>query len=186
MSVTNELKTEGLTETTEATSEGGVAASLGINAQLFVFQLINFAIVAVILWFLILKPLTKKMAERKKMIDESVDNVKAIETSLQMSEKKFQEKVDEAKVEANKIVEKAYEEGEKLTRRLKEKTAQDIDLLVKQAKKNIDLDKQEMKDEIRKETATMIVMALEKVFEKKLDNKMDDKFIQSIMTELEK
>ncbi|MCX6778657.1 MAG: ATP synthase F0 subunit B, partial [Candidatus Magasanikbacteria bacterium] len=69
----SEAPTE-LTETTE--QSGGVLGSLGINGQLFVFQLINFILVAAILWFLILKPLTKKMAERKKIIDESLDNVK--------------------------------------------------------------------------------------------------------------
>ncbi|MEK9158891.1 MAG: ATP synthase F0 subunit B, partial [Patescibacteria group bacterium] len=52
----------------------GLLASLGINLPLFIFQLINFAIVAVILWFLILKPLTKKLAERQKMIDDSISN----------------------------------------------------------------------------------------------------------------
>ena len=55
---------ETTTNTTEPAGDGGVAASLGINGTLFVFQLINFAIVASIIWFLILKPLTKKMTER--------------------------------------------------------------------------------------------------------------------------
>ena len=37
-----------------STGDESVAASLGLNGQLFAFQLLNFAIVAVIIWFLIL------------------------------------------------------------------------------------------------------------------------------------
>lgn len=169
---------------TVATQDESIAASLGLNTQLFVFQLINFALVAAIVWWLILKPLVKKMEERKKMIDESVDNAKAIETNLQMSEKKYQEKIDEAKVRANQVMEKSYAEAESLTKGLREKARVDIRLLVEQAKKNIEIDKQEMKAEIREETAALVVLAVEKLMEKKLDEKEDEKFINNILEEI--
>jgi len=91
-----------------AAAEGGVAASLGLNTQLFVFQLVNFLIVALILWYLILKPLTSKMTERKKIIDESLDRAKEIETTLALSQSKYQEIIDDAKSEAASIAEAAY------------------------------------------------------------------------------
>jgi F-type H+-transporting ATPase subunit b len=180
------LDTHAEVEGGHGSSGDGIAASLGINTQLFTFQLINFAIVGAIVWFLILKPLTQKMEERKKQIDQSIDNAKEIETNLQMSERKYQEKIDEAKVEANKIIQKSSEEGEIVAKRLKEKSQQEIELLVAQAKKNIEIDKQDMKDEIKKETAEMIVLAMEKIFEKKMDEKMDDSFIKKILEDLDK
>src|SRR3989339_519706 len=95
------------TQTTEeGGTSGGVLADLGINGTLFVAQLINFALVAMILWFLILKPLTKKMSERQKMIDESIDNAKKIQENLNKSEKEYQTRIDQSKVDANKIMEK--------------------------------------------------------------------------------
>src|SRR4051812_216888 len=97
---------EETTATTEATEGGSPLSALGINSTLFVFQLINFAIVAVIIWFLILKPLTKKMSERQKMIDDSIENSRKVQENLQKSEQKYQERIDSAKVDANKIVEK--------------------------------------------------------------------------------
>lgn len=162
-------------------SDESITASLGLNAQLFVFQLINFAIVAGILWFLVLKPLTKKMEERKKMVDESIDNAKRVETNLQMSEQKFQEKVDEAKVEANKIIEKSHEEGKVLSDKLRQKAHEDIELLVQQAKKNIEIDKKEMREEIKKDTAEIIILALEKILGKKITEDVDKEFIEGIL-----
>ena len=77
--------------TTEATE--GLLASLGINGTLFLFQLINFAIVVAILWFLVLKPLTKKMGERQEKIEDSLKNAEAVEENLRKSESKYQEKI---------------------------------------------------------------------------------------------
>jgi len=180
----NENIIEETTEVHEAVaSDDGIAASLGLNAQLFVFQLINFAIVAVIIWFLILRPLSKKLEERKKMIDESIDNAKRVQTNLQMSEISYQEKIDEAKVEANKIIELSHEEGKKLGKMLKDKAHNDIELLVMQAKKNIEIDKQEMKEEIKKETVELIVLAMEKILGERLPENIDQKFIKKILEE---
>jgi F0F1-type ATP synthase membrane subunit b/b' len=106
----------------ETAAETGLLSSLGIDTSVFIFQLINFTLVGFILWFLILKPLTKKMAERQKMIDDSIDNAKKIETNLGMSEKKYQEKIDQAKVDANKIIEKAQAESVAIAEATKEKT----------------------------------------------------------------
>jgi F-type H+-transporting ATPase subunit b len=169
----------------EAT-EGGVASSLGLNGQLFAFQLLNFAIVGAIIWFLILKPLTSKMEERKKMIDESIDNAKKVDANLQMSEQKFQEKVDEAKVEANKIIEKSHTEASKLSEEMKEKASKDIELLVNQAKRNIKIEKEDMISGLKKETANLVVLAVEKILNEKLDAKKDQKLIEDAIDQLKK
>lgn len=161
-----------------STANESLAASLGLNAQLFGFQLLNFAIVAGIVWFLILKPLTKTLEERKKIIDKSIDNVKKVETNLQMSEVKFQEKLDEAKVEANKIIEKSHGEAEKLSVDMKEKAKKEIELLIAQAKKNIQIEKDDVMSEIKKETANLIVSAVEKIINEKLDDKKDKALIE--------
>src|SRR3989344_1738676 len=130
-------------ETASSAAEGGVLADLGINGTLFVFQLINFALVSVILWFLILKPLTKKMSERQKMIDDSIDNAKKIETNLGMSERKYQERIDQAKVDANKVIEKSQQEALALGETMKDKAKNDIEQLVEQARRNIKVERDE-------------------------------------------
>lgn len=173
------LNTE--THTTETSADAGVAASLGINGQLFVFQLLNFAIVAAILWFLILKPLTSKLEERKKVINESLDKAKEVETNLIMSQQKFQEKIDEAKVEANKIIEKTYEESGKLGEEMKIKAKKEIELLVDQAKRNIQIEKEEVMDGIKKETVTLVMAVVEKVINEKMTDKKDKDFIEEMI-----
>lgn len=165
-------------EATPTAGQEGLLASLGINGTLFAFQLINFTIVMAVLWFLILKPLTKKMAERQKMISDSVDNVKKIETNLGMSEKKYQEKIDQAKVDANKLIEKAQQEALAVAETMKEKTKKEIELLVDQARKNIKTERDESVNELKLQAAELIISATEKILSAKIDIEKDSKIIE--------
>lgn len=172
-------------ETTTTTANEGIIASMGINSTLFIFQLVNFALVFCVLWFLILKPLTKQMTARQKMIDDSVENSKKIEEVLKQSEKKYQEKIDIAKSEANGILEKAKIEADQVAEEMKNKTKNDMEVLVAQAKTRILAEKDEMLTGLKKETAGLVVEALEKILSEKIDENKDKKLIAEALKSLE-
>lgn len=165
-------------ETHGSNTDESVLASLGLNGQLFAFQLLNFAIVTAIIWFLILKPLTKKMEERKKLIDESIKNARQVDTKLQMSELKCQEKIDEAKAEANKILEKASKDADVLRTTLQDNARAEIEGLVNQAKDNIIKEKEMMIQEIKEETVNLVMLSVEKIIEEKMDSNKDKAMIE--------
>ena len=171
-------------QTAEGAAEVGLPASLGINGTLFVFQLINFAIVVIVLWFLILKPLTKKMSERQKMIEDSIENAKKIETNLGMSERKYQERIDQAKADANIFIEKAQLEAVVVAEAMKEKTKKEIEQLVEQARKNIKTERDESIGELKAQAVNLIISAAEKILYTKLDIKNDDKIIEEAVESL--
>lgn len=171
------------TQATEGT-DGGVLASLGINGTLFVAQLINFTLVALILWFLILKPLTKKMSERQKMIDDSIDNAKKIQDNLNKSEKEYQNRIDQAKVESNKLLEKAANESEVMVEEAKTNAKIEIERLVSQARDSIKAEKETMQVQLKEETANFVVLALEKILGEKVNDTSDKKLIDEVLKKL--
>ena len=161
--------------TTEA--EVGLLASLGIQPTLFIFQLINFVVVALIIWFLILKPLTKKMSERQDKIEQGLKNAEQVEENLRKSESKYQEKIDDAKAAAAKILTTANLEAKEVGEKMKEKSKQEIELLVDQAKRNINIEKDEMITEIKIQAGELVTIALEKILEEKIDDRKDKEMI---------
>ncbi|MBU2542541.1 F0F1 ATP synthase subunit B [Patescibacteria group bacterium] len=181
---TNETHAVAVTSHEATTVDESVVASLGLNGQLFAFQLLNFAVVVAIVWFLILKPLTKTLEERKKLIDESLDKAKEVDSNLQMAEIKFQERIDEAKAEASKVMSKVQEEGVELTNKMKERAQKEIELVVDQAKRNIKIEKEEMMAGLKEETASLVVAAVEKILEEKLDESKDKKLIDGVLGKL--
>lgn len=165
-----------------SSAEEGVLASLGLNVQLFAYQFVNFILVVLVIWFLILKPLTKKMEERKNIIDESLDNAKEVEKNLMMSQQKFDETIAAAKNESNAIIQKAHDEAEKMSVDMKEKTKKELADLIEKAKKTVAAEKEEMKVELRRETVELVILTAEKILGEKLDDKKDEKFIRDILS----
>ena len=183
---TQPVETTATDQTTTETEVQGVAASLGLNTQLFVFQLINFVIVAIILWFLILKPLIKKMEERKKIIDDSLNKAKEVETKLQMSEQVYQEKIDEAKVNANKVLEETYKKSEEMAVEMKENAKEEIEQLVKQAKSKIEAEKNAMIEGVKNNSVELVMLAVEKILREKMDSSKDKRIIEEALKNLKK
>ena len=85
--------TEAARETEAAT---GPIGALGINLKLFIAQLINFAVILLVLWRFAYKPLLAIMKERQKKIEDSLDNAKKIETRLGQAEQEYAAKITEA------------------------------------------------------------------------------------------
>lgn len=168
----------GETQTTEESSAGDSPLSaLGLNGTKFAFELINFALVAAIIWFLILKPLTKKMTERQRIIEESLDRAKKIEDNLRESQSKYQTRIDEAKVEANKIAEAATREAESLTQSIKQKARAEIETLVAQTKKIIAAERASMLQELKAHTAELVIVTTEKLLKEKITSEKDKALI---------
>ena len=126
------------------------------------------------------------MAERQNMIDNSIENSKKIETNLMMSEKRYQEKIDQAKVDANKVIDKAQQDAVKLSEDMKLKAKSEIELLVVQARKNIKIERDESISDIKQQAANLIVSAAEKILSGKLDSAKDQKIIEEAMESMEK
>jgi F-type H+-transporting ATPase subunit b len=169
--------------TTEASSEG-VLHSLGIDTSWIISQGISFIMIACIIWFLILKPVTKKMSERQKTIDDSLKNADEIEKRLTKSQLDYQARIDQAKMEGNKMIEQATQEALEVKESMKQEAAKEIEDLVDQAKKKIQREKEQVMQGIKTEAAELISHALEKIIAKKLDTTDDQKLIQEMIEKI--
>lgn len=169
-------------ESTSEVQNESILGSFGLDTNLFISQLINFVIVFLVVWFLLLKPLTKKLEERRKMIDESIDNAKAVETKLMMSEVTYKEKMHEAKKEANKIIEEAHGEASSLAEKIKVEARAEIEGLVIQAKKSIVVEREEALSAVKSHAVDLIALALTKVVSSEMSEKMDKKVIEDALT----
>ncbi len=167
-------------ETAETANEG-VLASLGLNVSLFVFQLINFLIVALIIWFLILKPLTKKLLERQKMIEQGLADAEKAKENVSRSESDYQTKLTKAREAADQVLNQAQGEAQQIAETMKTQAKQEIERLTLQAKSQLLREKEEMMGVIKKETAELVVAAVEKILEEKMTPEKDKKLIEETL-----
>lgn len=166
-------------------ADTGVLASLGLNAGMFGWQLFNFALVGAVVWFLILKPLTQKMDERKKIIDESLDRAETIASQVVKSKEEYDAAISQAKADANEVLAAAKTEAESYKNKMKETTKAEIESLVLAGKKQLAVERETMMKEVRAEIAGLVTNATEKILRTKMDDKSDQKLISDTVKSME-
>ena len=185
-SATTNTKTEATTVETDGSTDDSVAATLGLNGQLFAIQLVNFAIVVAILWFLILKPLVRILEERKKIVDESIVNAKKVENEVQETNKRYQERMDEATVKANAIAAKSQSDAEIIAKEVKEEAKKEVDEVIAKSKQIIESDRKKMLEDVKKDVVDMVIASTEQVLKGAVDEKVDEKWLKAQLAKVNK
>ncbi len=162
-----------------------ILAKVGFDWRMAVMNLINFLVIFVILKKFLFVPVSKKMAEREQIIRDGIDNATKAKSELQMAEQRVQDLINTAKGEANKIIQASHEEAVLLGERMKGKAREEIESIVEQAKKNIEIEKTEMRDALRRETIELVLLAVEKILGERMDKKGDEQFIQDILKKID-
>jgi len=158
-----------------------LVSTFHIDIKLLLAQIINFAIVFAVLYFFVLKPLTKVMAERTEKIEKSVENSKLIENRLAQTEQDYKREIAKAKKEALGILEEAKIQSDENKERMLAKAKEEIGQIINQEKGKIQMEKAETLKEIKKEVAGLVALSLEKIISEKMDNKKDAEIIKKLV-----
>ena len=167
-----------------AVREQGVLGSLGINLKLFIAQLVNFAVVLLVLWKWAYKPIVKMMDEREKKIGQSVLNAEKIEKEMAQLEIRKNQVVLEAEKQAQAIISEAKELSEKIRQQQTEKTKVELEKLVVKGKESLETEKVRIVKDAKNEIADLVVLACEKVMGEKMNDKNDKALVEKIINQV--
>ena len=153
-----------------------IQTKFGLNWPLFVAQAINFTVVAWIIWKFAFKGILSKMEDREKEISDSLKNAEKIKFQLEETERKQEETLKDASVEAQKTVAQARDQAKAhLESQRKEAETQAADIVSK-AREAMKLEKQRVLEEAREEIASLVVMATSRVLGRELNTDERDRF----------
>lgn len=172
--------------TTEASGDGDIFSSLGVDVRLLVVQTIAFLI---LLWALskFVYPVLSSVLEKREATirdgiqaaeeaEKKADNAKAeVEALLDNARKQAGEVIASAKNEAATIIETANDNATKRTERMVAKANADIEKEVETARR-----------ELRDETISLVALATEKVVDGAMTPAIDKKVIASALKGIEK
>jgi len=161
---------------------GEVISTFHVDVRLLVAQVVNFAIVFVVLYYFGIRPLLKILQERSQKIDDSLTNAAKIEKELAATKSKRSVILADAKKEANEMLQTVSQKAEARKKEMMAKAKEEIADIVSQTKEDLQIEKQIALKHIKMEAADLVMAAVEKVLEKKLDAKQDEEFIQKILT----
>ncbi|MDG1990595.1 MAG: F0F1 ATP synthase subunit B [Dehalococcoidia bacterium] len=156
-------------------------AKLGFSLPGLITQIINFAILLVVLRIFLWKPFLKIIDDRNQKIKLGLEA--AEQASLQANESQSESKkiLDDARNEASQFITDTREMAEKLKIELEDKAKQDADVILQKAKKEIERDKEQALAVIRKNFAEITISAAEKVIDKSLDKSIHEELINNVL-----
>ena len=159
-----------------------IVESFHIDAGLLIAQVINFAIVLAVLYFFVVKPLTHVLEERTKKVEKGIADAQAADEQLKKAHSGYEEKLAEAKKEAHALLEKTREDAEKNRVAALTEMKEDMQREAKKERARMEEERKQLKNELREETADLVVLSLEKVLGK-LDSETQKNLVKEIRKE---
>ena len=157
--------------------------ALGINAQLLIVQVVSFLILFILLKKLVYPALLKAIDQRQADIEASSKAAKQAQVAAEKAEEATEEQLKTAKAEAEDIVALAHKEAAKMVEEAEAKAGKRAEHIIAQAESRLATDIAEARTALRKEMATMVADATEKVIRQKLDTKADAQLIEAALKE---
>lgn len=186
MSVEIQQAAQAAQEVASATEATGGLGTLGINLKIFLAQLLNFAIVVVVMWKFAYKPIVKLLEERQEKIERGVKQAQDVEKRVIELESEHKEVIATAKSEAAKILDEARLSAEDRKKELLATAKEEVKGVVAQGKVQLEAQKIQMIQEAREEIATIAVEAARKILADGVDEKKATKLAEGVVDKMSK
>lgn len=155
-----------------------------VDIKLLIAQLVNFAIVFIILYFFAIKPLMKLMKERTSTIEKGIENAENFDKKLENLAKEKEEIITKARKEAQSIIEESKKNVEEHKKETVEKTKTEVKLIIAKAKEDVEDMKKKMAKEVKEESMDMVISVCKKVLGETITKDIDKKVITKHLKEL--
>ena len=156
---------------------------LGIDGHVLVIMLINFILLFVLLGWVLYKPVLNMLDERSDTIRESMDQAEHIKQEAARAEDTVREQIETGRKEGQAIVAQASQIAEQVKEEARLKAREEAESLIAKARIEIDRERVESMEELRREFVDLAIAAAEKVVEKTIDENVHRKLIEQVLEE---
>ena len=161
----------------------GGLADLGINLPVLVAQIINVAILLGLLYLVAYRPVMRMLDERSRRVKESMAQAESIKDQAAHAEEEVKKQLEAASREGQGKITRAVQTGEEVKQKAQEEARQATETLLTRARHEIQRERDEAIEEVRKEVADLTIMVAGKVIDRSLDKKAHRQLIDRVLEE---
>lgn len=169
-------------------ASGGVVSELAgqfkVKVPTLIAQMVNFSLVALVLYFLAIKPIAATLDERQQKIADGLQYAEEMKTQLAEAEKERAEKVKAAAQEAQRILSESRAQSKEMIEAKTQEAAAQAEAIIRKASEATELERQKMLADVRQEVARLVVATSSKVLSKELSDADKATFSESAAKEL--
>ncbi len=156
---------------------------LGIDVPSLVAFLINFLLLLGLLTLFLYKPVTKMLDERSAKIKEGLEQAERARVESVRAGEEVKAQVEAGRREGQAIVAQATQVGERVKEEARFGAKKEAEILIAKARAEIDREREEGFDQLRREFVDLAMLAAEKVINQSLDKKAHLRLIEETLEE---
>ena len=175
----------------EAATQGDAASGItkitqqfGLSWPFLLAQIINFSLVAFILWRFAFKPVLAMLDERQRKISDGLRYAEEMKAKLDAAQQESAASAKRSQVEATRIIEEARKSAKEFLDRQTQEGAARAGEIIAKAQQAIELEKKKMLAEARTEIARLVVAITQQVLAKDLSEAERSRYNESAAREL--
>lgn len=162
----------------------GLIEKLGIDWRLLAAQMVNFALLLVILHRLLYKPVLEMFRKRSNIILKSIEEARKNKESLKLLEQKKGKEMVEARIAAKNIISQAEILAQTQEEKILSRAKEEREKLINEGKTIAKAQKGVMVKELEKEIGGLAVAVVEKFFNKGLTKGEHEKIVKNIISSI--
>lgn len=156
---------------------------MNINATL-IAQALVFVVFVAICWKYVWPPIISIMEEREKRISDGLEAAKKADDSLEEAKLAFDKELDQAKLEAAAILEKANARASQIVGDASSKAEAEAEKIMTSASTTIENETNKAKEELRQQMSEIIIDTTQKILGDEISPEKHDAILKKAAEEL--
>ena len=161
-----------------------ITDKFGVSVPTLIAQMVNFCLVALVLYYFAVKPISTTLEERQQKISDGLQYAEEMKTQLAEAERERTEKVKQAAIGAQKILAEAREQSKEMIEVKTQEAAAQAEAIIRKASEATELERQKMLADVRQEVARLVVATSSKGLSRDLSDAEKSTFSESAAKEL--
>jgi len=161
-----------------------ITDKFGVKLPTLIAQMINFCLVALVLYKFAVKPIVATLDERQQKIADGLQYAEEMKAQLAAAERERAEKIKTAAVDAQKSLTESREQSKEMIEQKTQEAAAQAEAIIRKASEATELERQKMLSDVRQEVARLVVATSSKVLSRDLSDAEKQTFSDSAAKEL--
>lgn len=170
----------------ETVTGGSPLVAFHVDLKSLLFQLITFVLVLLILKRFAFKPISKMLAERRKVIDDGVRMGLRMEQEKAKLDDEIAKTMRDARHEADQIIAAAHKEGREIVREAEKAAGTKANALLSDMEERLNEEAAQARKRLEKELVGLVSEATETIVGEKVDAKKDAELVAKAMKSQQK
>jgi F-type H+-transporting ATPase subunit b len=155
---------------------------LGINLGYLIVQILNFAILFLVLKKWVYTPILGLLEKRRETIAQGLEQARIAAEARANAEKEAEKIILEAQTKANEIIREATERAEAAAREIRTSTEAEAAKFRENAKADVEKEKERLLLDVRPQVVTLAISAAQKLIGEALDEKRQRELLEQFFS----